>query len=112
MSTPRLGRFIALWVACAGAILASPQDALVPFGGSANVDWPIYRGDPKGNQYSSLAEIHAANVHRLERAWEYKARDGVVTYITPSTTIGFACNVDRSLASARFYDVGELTSLR
>jgi quinoprotein glucose dehydrogenase len=75
MSTPRLGRFIALWVACAGAVLASPQDALVPFGGSANVDWPIYRGDPKGNQYSALAQVHAANVHRLERAWEYKTGD-------------------------------------
>ena len=40
-----------------------------------NVDWPVYRGDPKGNQYSPLAQIHAANVHRLERAWEYKTGD-------------------------------------
>ena len=30
---------------------------------------------PKGNQYSPLAQIHAANVHRLERAWEYKTGD-------------------------------------
>ena len=41
----------------------------------ANVDWPVYRGDPKGNQYAPLAQIHAANVHRLERAWEYKTGD-------------------------------------
>ena len=32
----------------------------------------VARGDPKGNQYSPLAEVHAANVHVLERAWEYK----------------------------------------
>ena len=48
---------------------------LVPSGGATNVDWPVYRGDPKGNQYSPLAQIHAANVHRLERAWEYKTGD-------------------------------------
>src|SRR5688572_33428692 len=41
----------------------------------ADVGWPVYRGDPKGNQYSPLAQIHAANVHRLERAWEYKTGD-------------------------------------
>jgi glucose dehydrogenase len=112
MSTNRLARFVALLVAGMTAAAARQDGTVVPFGGATNLDWLVYRGDPKGNQYSSLAEIHAANVHRLERAWEYKARDGVVTYITPSTTIGFACNVDRSLASARFYDVGELTSLR
>ena len=39
------------------------------------MDWPVYRGDPKGNQYSPLAAIHAANVHRLQRAWEYKTGD-------------------------------------
>ena len=48
---------------------------MVPSGGAVNVDWPVYRGDPKGNQYSPLAQIHAANVHRLERAWEYKTGD-------------------------------------
>jgi quinoprotein glucose dehydrogenase len=64
-----------LLVACA-ATVAAPQDAVVvPFGGAANHDWPVYRGDPKGNQYSPLAQIHAANVHRLERAWEYKTGD-------------------------------------
>ena len=40
-----------------------------------NVDWPVYRGDPKGNQYAAIAQIHAANVHRLQRAWEYRAGD-------------------------------------
>lgn len=39
------------------------------------VDWGIYRGDKKGNQYAELAQIHAANVHRLQLAWKYKTGD-------------------------------------
>ena len=39
------------------------------------VDWGIYRGDKKANQYSSLAQINATNVHRLEVAWEYHHGD-------------------------------------
>lgn len=38
-------------------------------------DWSIYRGDKKGNQYSELAQIHAANVHKLELAWQYRTGD-------------------------------------
>lgn len=56
-------------------MLARQDGAVVPFGGPTGMDWPVYRGDQKGNQYSPLAQIHAANVHRLERAWEYKTGD-------------------------------------
>jgi quinoprotein glucose dehydrogenase len=42
---------------------------------AATADWPVYRGDPKGNQYSPLAQIHAANVHTLQPAWEYHTGD-------------------------------------
>ncbi|WPP50760.1 family 16 glycoside hydrolase [Catalinimonas niigatensis] len=38
-------------------------------------DWAIYRGDKKSNQYAELAQIHAANVHLLEPAWEYHTGD-------------------------------------
>lgn len=38
-------------------------------------DWAIYRGDKKANQYAELAQIHAANVHKLEPAWEYHTGD-------------------------------------
>ncbi|MDA2937895.1 DUF1080 domain-containing protein [Acidobacteria bacterium AH-259-A15] len=38
-------------------------------------EWGINRGDKKGNQYAELAQIHAANVHKLEPAWEYHAGD-------------------------------------
>ena len=57
------------------SIIARNQAPTVPSGGATNVDWPVYRGDPKGNQYSPLAEIHAANVHQLERAWQYRTGD-------------------------------------
>ena len=38
--------------------------------------WPVYRGDPQGTQFAQLAQIHAANVHRLVPAWEYHTGDG------------------------------------
>ena len=68
---------VATAAALAGGVAAfgRNQEAVVPSGGPAAVDWPVYRGDPKGNQYSALAQIHAGNVHRLERAWEYKTGD-------------------------------------
>jgi len=40
-----------------------------------SVDWPIYRGDPKGNQYAAMAQINATNVHKLRPAWEYHTGD-------------------------------------
>ena len=38
-------------------------------------DWAIYRGDKKSNQYSELAQINAANVHKLQPVWEYHTGD-------------------------------------
>lgn len=38
-------------------------------------DWAVYRGDKKGNQYAELAQIHAANAHQLELAWQYRTGD-------------------------------------
>ena len=38
-------------------------------------DWAIYRGDKKANQYSELAQINAANVHKLRPVWEYHTGD-------------------------------------
>lgn len=81
MATPRRDRdhfpvrFILAAIVCGTSVIAWHQQAVAPSGGSTNVDWPVYRGDHKGNQYSPLAAIHAANVHRLERAWEYKTGD-------------------------------------
>ena len=41
----------------------------------SDVDWPVHRGDPGGTQFAALAQIHAANVHRLRPAWEYRTGD-------------------------------------
>ncbi len=41
-----------------------------------HAEWKVYRGDAKANQYSTLAQIHAANVHHLEKVWEYRTGDG------------------------------------
>jgi quinoprotein glucose dehydrogenase len=57
---------IGLWLAAAGLPVTAAGE---------QVDWPVYRGDPKGNQYSAIAQIHAANVHRLRPAWEYRTGD-------------------------------------
>ena len=71
----RISLVITVALACGAAAVARNQEAVIPSGGPAAVDWPVYRGDQKGNQYSALAQIHAGNVHRLERAWEYKTGD-------------------------------------
>src|SRR5688572_3860798 len=75
MTRHSLTRFFAVLVACGTTTVAWQQAAVIPSGGTVNADWPVYRGDPKGNQYSALAQIHAANVHKLEQAWEYKTGD-------------------------------------
>src|SRR5262245_19384 len=63
------------WItAQTGTLQRKPRSGEWPvFGGS--VDWPVYRGDPKGNQFSTLAQINATNVHQLRPAWEYHTRD-------------------------------------
>ena len=57
---------------CMSAATGTPS--LAPTDGE-RIDWPVYRGDPKGNQYAAIAQIHAANVHTLQPAWEYHTRD-------------------------------------
>ena len=57
------------------ATVAAMQGPPIPSASPANTDWPVYRGDQKGNQYAPLAQIHAANVHRLQKAWEYRTGD-------------------------------------
>jgi quinoprotein glucose dehydrogenase len=71
-----IGRFSRLFIAT--AILCGTAALMwnrLIAAGETTIDWPVYRGDPKGNQYSPLAEIHAANVHTLQPAWEYHTRD-------------------------------------
>jgi quinoprotein glucose dehydrogenase len=60
---------LALAIKAAAAFTRGPSNA------GTNVDWPVYRGDQKANQYVPLAQIHAANVHKLVPAWEYHTGD-------------------------------------
>lgn len=39
---------------------------------AAPVDWPAYASDAAGTRYSPLADINAANAHRLEPAWVWR----------------------------------------
>lgn len=52
-----------------------PQKKVIPEPNEEYSNWSVYRGDNKANQYSELAQIHAANVHRLEPAWQYRTGD-------------------------------------
>ena len=65
----RLAAFAAVSLAAAVAASSRATD------GSTSVDWPIYRGDARASQFAPLAQIHAANVHRLRPAWEYRTGD-------------------------------------
>ena len=51
---------------------AAPAAARAKLG---NMDWPVYRGDQKANQFVPLALINATNVHKLKPAWEYHTGD-------------------------------------
>src|SRR5215471_1398465 len=39
---------------------------------SRQVEWLYYGGDQAGTKYSPLTDINAANVQRLEIAWQWK----------------------------------------
>lgn len=84
-------------VACGGVVAGVRQQS--PGAPPANVDWPVYRGDPAGTLYAPFARIHAANVQRLQKVWEYHTGDatarsnmhtnpividGVMYFTTPS----------------------------
>jgi glucose dehydrogenase len=80
----------ALAVVLAGVVSAGVHSS-AQRSDAPDFDWPVYRGDPKGNQYAPLADIHAANVHRLERAWEYHTGDAnerSTMYVNPVVVDG------------------------
>ncbi len=45
---------------------------LLAAGGIAQTEWPSYGNDPGAMRYSSLVQIHAANVVRLKLAWTFR----------------------------------------
>jgi quinoprotein glucose dehydrogenase len=79
-----VGSLLILLLPVSGTLAAAPEnkwkDRFENY-----VDWAIYRGDKKANQYSSLAQINTTNVHRLKLAWEYRHGDpnGPAMYSNP-----------------------------
>ncbi len=73
MMTSRSLRFLVAALVCSAGGALWSQGAIRT--SDTNADWGVYRGDPQGNQYAALAEVHAANVHTLERVWEYRTGD-------------------------------------
>jgi len=50
----------------AGSLVAAQQQS------SQQVEWLYYGGDPGGTKYSTLTDIGAENVQRLQVAWQWK----------------------------------------
>src|SRR5579862_8293355 len=50
------------------ALLAAPASAQT----GANVNWPVYTGDPSGSRYKPLDQINASNFSSLQVAWRFK----------------------------------------
>lgn len=64
----RAARFFAF--CCAISLVACQEDA-----NDNNTSWPVYKGGPEANQYSSLAQIDTSNVSQLQVAWTYHTGD-------------------------------------
>jgi len=56
--------FLAVLVAASLAAAKEPP--------SRQVEWLFYGGDPGGMKYSALTDVNAANVQRLQLAWQWK----------------------------------------
>jgi len=74
-------RTLVLAVLVAGSLLAAQQPA------SRQVEWLHWGGDPGGSKYSTLTDINAQNVQRLQVAWEWKHWEAPLTEF--GTTPGF-----------------------
>ena len=74
-------RTVVIAVLVAGSLLAAQQPA------SRQVEWLHWGGDPGGSKYSTLTDINAQNVQRLQVAWEWKHWDAPLQEF--GTTPGF-----------------------
>ncbi len=95
--------FVLFWF-----IVVAQQGAARAARAEARADWAVYRGDPAGTQFSPLAQIHAANVHRLQPAWTYHTGDATPrsrmpdarTHTPNATTDGTAASAARKMDRA------------
>ncbi len=69
---------ISIFLSAAALLLsACSSDPAIPKARDLDnsVDWGIYRGDQRSNQFSTLDQINAENVAQLEVAWTYHTGD-------------------------------------
>ena len=71
----------------APVFLASARAVVQPRAPRADADWPMFRHDAAGSGHSTLAQITAANVGKLSRAWTYSLQS---TAPAPATGRGGA----------------------
>src|SRR6476660_1477245 len=60
------------WLYFCSAILCVLLSIFVGAQSSRQVEWLYYGGDQAGTKYSPLSDINAANIQRLEIAWQWK----------------------------------------
>ena len=67
-----LSRILSAWVifVCAGALCAQK-------------DWEYFGQDQGGSRYSTLKQINAGNVQKLERAWTFHTGESAAMEATP-----------------------------
>lgn len=87
----------------------------------AQKQWTEYLGGPDRNHYSALSQISTANIHQLEKAWEYKSGDSgqvqcnpiivnnVLYAVTASNQV-FALDAANGKEKWRYRQDGERTS--
>lgn len=63
----------ALWMVLLGALC--PAYAQSKAGNKAETDWPAYGNDPGGMRYSTLRQVDASNVAKLQVAWTFHTHD-------------------------------------
>ncbi|GGG95468.1 hypothetical protein GCM10007415_33360 [Parapedobacter pyrenivorans] len=61
-----------LWFVACTTKIGDKQHASIKNRLNNFTDWGIYKGDLGSSQYSSLDQINAGNVDKLEKVWEYK----------------------------------------
>ena len=66
-----------------------------------SADWPTFGGAPGGGQYSSLDQIDASNLDRLELAWTHYSGDRAWLQVTPihaNNTLYYCTPMNRVIA--------------
>lgn len=98
--TAALAAVLAAVTHLAGQPMPAGPDLSPTVEARGNWDWPVYLGSQGRTQYSLLAQIHAANVHRLKPAWEHQtgdAADRSTMYSNPLVIDGVLYAVTPSL---------------